>query len=670
VPYEELFPVESTTEEVTWYYITSAKYPSKGIRDAVGAHDRNFTIADTSLADKNTQWKLVGLPEGPGAHLVNRGTGNIIQAKSGYDGRYYSQVTKNAAESSGWTLTFVGEGQHEISSADGGVTSYLNAADALELQDIFAPGNSLNSGFAWKFRRSATESLVALSVSPEGSLAKVDGNITVTFNMPINTVVSGAVKLNGVALTAPGAWSNSNKTFTLPYSGLEYGTLYRVEVSGFANTQGVTMNSDESHSFTTISREETPSAAIDYVGERLTGLVAGGKYSFNSGAAVTLSAATYAIPEAWTGNTLSIVRVGDNVSKVSSNAQTLPIPARPAAPLGLSGSNSTVDGSSDGSISGVSSAMEYKLSSAPLWTACTGSTISNLASGSYKVRYKATVTNFASQEGSVTVGYDAAQTRTLSVTAPAFDSVVYDYARPAAKPIVIANSGNWAAAVSSVTVSPATAFEVGGSGATVPAGGSISTWTLQPKAGLNAGIYASPTITVSYNGTSGATATASVPELRVGKAAPEVTWPAKIEISLGQTLASAVFTGESGDGTFAFKLDTIRPKASDSETTGYTLVFTPANTANYATLTKTTAVTVNSATGVEAVGAPTLAAYPNPAQGVVRIENVGREEVIAVYDLSGKLLLRTKGAQVDLSGYPSAVYILQVAGKTIKVAKQ
>ena len=50
-------------------------------------------------------------------------------------------------------------------------------------------------------------------------------------------------------------------------------------------------------------------------------------------------------------------------------------------------------------------------------------------------------------------------------------------------------------------------FVIGGSGSTVPAGGSITTWTIRPVSGLSAGAYTA-TITVAYDG--GAVATAQV----------------------------------------------------------------------------------------------------------------------------------------------------------------
>ncbi len=82
-----------------------------------------------------------------------------------------------------------------------------------------------------------------------------------------------------------------------------------------------------------------------------------------------------------------------------------------AAPTGLSGTAPTSAANNDGSITGVTSAMEYKPMAAASWTACTGTAINGLAAGIYEVRYAARTGYNASPSTNVTVppyaGYDA-----------------------------------------------------------------------------------------------------------------------------------------------------------------------------------------------------------------------------------------------------------------------
>ena len=71
------------------------------------------------------------------------------------------------------------------------------------------------------------------------------------------------------------------------------------------------------------------------------------------------------------------------------------LPSRPASP-------DTVRGGTN-QITGVTAAMEYRLSGASTWTACTGTAITGLPAGAYQVRIKATSTSFASESVTVQV---------------------------------------------------------------------------------------------------------------------------------------------------------------------------------------------------------------------------------------------------------------------------
>ena len=71
------------------------------------------------------------------------------------------------------------------------------------------------------------------------------------------------------------------------------------------------------------------------------------------------------------------------------------LPSRPASP-------DTVRGGTN-QITGVTAAMEYRLSGASTWTDCTGTAITGLPAGAYQVRIKATSTSFASEPVTVQV---------------------------------------------------------------------------------------------------------------------------------------------------------------------------------------------------------------------------------------------------------------------------
>ena len=103
------------------------------------------------------------------------------------------------------------------------------------------------------------------------------------------------------------------------------------------------------------------------------------------------------------GSTLYIRHKADANGAPVSAAVALTIPARPAAPSGLTAVNETAERKNDGQITGVTTAMEYKLSTADEWTACTDTTLTNLAPGTYEVRVKGTDSNFTGNAAQVII---------------------------------------------------------------------------------------------------------------------------------------------------------------------------------------------------------------------------------------------------------------------------
>jgi 2',3'-cyclic-nucleotide 2'-phosphodiesterase (5'-nucleotidase family)/uncharacterized protein YjdB len=75
------------------------------------------------------------------------------------------------------------------------------------------------------------------------------------------------------------------------------------------------------------------------------------------------------------------------------------------APTGLTGVAPTTASNNDGSITGTTAEMEYKMTSGSAWTACTGSLITGLLPGDYDVRYAAKDGFNASPSVTVTVSY-------------------------------------------------------------------------------------------------------------------------------------------------------------------------------------------------------------------------------------------------------------------------
>ncbi|MCL2545649.1 MAG: phosphodiester glycosidase family protein [Oscillospiraceae bacterium] len=162
-----------------------------------------------------------------------------------------------------------------------------------------------------------------------------------------------------------------------------------------------------------VEPEETPNISINFPGEFLTGFattnytINGVAVDFSAGGVITNSTA---IDPAWFGTTLSIVRVGDGEDTSDSKPQMLFVPARPAAPTGLTAVATSSATINDGRITGVTTAMEFSTDGGDTWTNATGIEITGLAPGAVRVRVRGTATGFAGLAAMLTIEVGAIDT--------------------------------------------------------------------------------------------------------------------------------------------------------------------------------------------------------------------------------------------------------------------
>jgi hypothetical protein len=136
-------------------------------------------------------------------------------------------------------------------------------------------------------------------------------------------------------------------------------------------------------------------------------------------------------------------------------------------------------------------------------------------------------------------------------------------------------------------------------GSATPAGSFAFTIpSTRPNAGTAPqSVTYTPTDTTNYNTVS------STVSVTVNKAAPSVTvWPVASAISYGQTLAASTLSGGSATptGTFAFTTPSTAPNAGSAL---QSVTYTPTDTTNYNTASRTVSVTVNKA-------APSVTIWP------------------------------------------------------------
>lgn len=327
------------------------------------------------------------------------------------------------------------------------------------------------------------------------------------------TVGDATVTDTTITLPYDAAWEYSkdgtnwnNGTGANVFTGLTAATEYTFYVRVAETTTAEASATATVGVYTAHASPTEGNYTIDFGGETLT---FDSDYEVNTAEDFTGTNISDGSITSYIGRTLYIRRAATLGGAPASASVAIPLTRRPAAPA-VQGVNETVQGREDGKITGLTAGVDYEISddSGQSWedAELTGTEITGLAPGDYQVRAKSTDTSFTGEAASVTISTGAEPTYTLNVTAPAFDSVYTGYAQPEAKAITISSAGNSDATISSVTVDNAS-FVIGGSGSTVPAGGSITTWTIRPAAGLSVGTYTA-TITVTYDG--GATATAQV----------------------------------------------------------------------------------------------------------------------------------------------------------------
>ncbi|MBO1307008.1 InlB B-repeat-containing protein [Enterococcus sp. 669A] len=241
-----------------------------------------------------------------------------------------------------------------------------------------------------------------LSVTPKVIDTPVSTReIELTFDIPMNTE-KGQVKLvpegSGAAITLDKnhvAWSpnnsiaNSKATYTLPAgTNLAYNTTYKYELSGFEGPSGGKLNTvtlDET--FTTVGKEATPTISIaSYTGEKLSGFENGFKYTINDNLVTPATDGSLSIDPAWIGTTIEIVKKGlydqtdgdSEIQELELNQAETPTSLTPT---------STIAGQSDGSISGVTTGMQYHTGDKN-WTDCPSGEMTGLAAGTYFIRLK------------------------------------------------------------------------------------------------------------------------------------------------------------------------------------------------------------------------------------------------------------------------------------------
>lgn len=179
-----------------------------------------------------------------------------------------------------------------------------------------------------------------------------------------------------------------NETFFINLSNQSSGII------GDSQGTGTILNDD-------LFAELTPNANINYINEALTGLTASAAYTVNGTDKTADASGKITIENSWFGTTISLVKKGDGTATTNSAVQSIALAARPAAPS-CTATQPTAS-TATGTISGISTAMQYSTNNGATWTDGTGSDISGIAPGTVLIRVKATGSAPVSLNQSITI---------------------------------------------------------------------------------------------------------------------------------------------------------------------------------------------------------------------------------------------------------------------------
>ena len=198
------------------------------------------------------------------------------------------------------------------------------------------------------------------------------------------------------------------------------------------STGGTQVDANSSYTFTDDTtvyafwKAATPAATFSFDGANANQLMdtttqmqfsldGGGTWTTCSDGSTDLSSVIASITET---NDLKVKRLGDGTT---ADSYTYIINIDKAMTPSAGKTDCTTLANDDGKLTGVTTAMEYKLSTADSWISGTGSDIIGLAPGTYLVRVKARMTTLASDTQSLSIGAYSAVPATIPATTFSFD---------------------------------------------------------------------------------------------------------------------------------------------------------------------------------------------------------------------------------------------------------
>ena len=187
--------------------------------------------------------------------------------------------------------------------------------------------------------------------------------------------------------------NSTTTTFVMSEKNVTVTATYNPTAPALTGTVTITGNLKYNETLTASVTDTNNSGTLSYQWRR------------NGDDIASANSSTYKVSENDIGYTLS-VKVSSSIETgfiVGTASGVISKADGPSAPTGITATACTTEDNNDGVIKGVTTKMEYKLSTLSGWADGTGSDITNLVPGTYNVRIKETSTHNAGQIANVVV---------------------------------------------------------------------------------------------------------------------------------------------------------------------------------------------------------------------------------------------------------------------------
>ncbi len=318
--------------------------------------------------------------------IINVGV-NVI------DNAGYSPGNSYGIRGSSGNLTISGSGILNITSGNGS-----NSCAIFTLSNVTISGITFNatSGQARSFNSEAITAYYTINIS-NSTVTAISGQA----NMRSCGIYSSDedINISGSTVTATG-YSSAISTVPAISGGPSPTITASVSPDGI-NPEVYNSNNFVNYKYLKVEFVEAkPAATVDYTNEKLTGLTPSAVYTVNEADKTASNTGAITIENSWFGTTLSLVKKGVGPI-LNSTAQSITLAARPATPTCTAIQPSA--SSATGTITGITTAMQYSTDNGSSWTDGTGYDISGIAPGTVLIRVKATGTAPASLIQTITI---------------------------------------------------------------------------------------------------------------------------------------------------------------------------------------------------------------------------------------------------------------------------